>query len=148
VASAISGDGLSCAPVADGGVELVAELIAALDGETAEPWDWRRVSDYLGRLDGATAQNVAYLVPHGTVRALVLGAEEREASPDELRRMEELVAAAMRDGAYGLSTGLSYPPAHASTSDEVVRLAAAAARAGGIYVTHLRSYGEESLRGD
>jgi N-acyl-D-amino-acid deacylase len=136
-------DGLACAPVTDDAVAYVADLIAPLDGETDEPWGWRSVAEFLARLDGACAQNVAYLVPHGTVRAVVVGADEREASSEELTRMAELVSAAMRDGAYGLSTGLSYPPAHASTTAEVVGLARAAAHAGGIYVTHLRSYGAE-----
>jgi N-acyl-D-amino-acid deacylase len=135
-------DGLSCAPVVDEQLELVTALIAPLDGETREPWSWRTVADYLAALDGHVAQNVAHLVPHGTVRACVLGAEEREATPAELTRMAALVAQGMRDGAFGLSTGLSYPPAHASTTAEVLALARELPAYGGIYVTHLRSYSD------
>lgn len=134
-------DGLSCAPVSDERRDLVQQLIAALDGETVDEWAWRTVGEYLTYLDHRTAQNVAFLVPHGTIRALVMGAAEREASPKELASMEELVVAAMHDGAIGLSTGLSYPPAHASSTREVIQLAAACAKLGGPYVTHLRSYG-------
>ena len=135
-------DGLSCAPVSEGRLELVADLIAALDGETDEPWGWRTVAQYLDRLDGRVAQNVMYLVPHGTIRACVMGSEEREATPDEVEQMRRLVVESLAGGAVGLSSGLSYPPAHTSTTDEVVALAKPLAASGGIYVTHLRSYGE------
>jgi N-acyl-D-amino-acid deacylase len=135
-------DGLSCAPVVDEHLELVTSLIAPLDGETREAWSWRTVAEYLDALDGRVAQNIAHLVPHGTVRACVLGAEEREASPTELDRMAALVAQGLAEGAFGLSTGLSYPPAHASTTDEVTHLARELPAHGGIYVTHLRSYAE------
>ncbi len=138
-------DGLSCAPTTQERFELVGDLIAALNGETAEPWEWRTVGEYLERLDERVAQNVVYLVPHGTVRACVLGAEEREATPDEIEQMRRLVAHGLADGACGLSTGLSYPPAHASTTDEIVALAEVVAASGGIYVTHLRSYGDRLL---
>jgi N-acyl-D-amino-acid deacylase len=136
-------DGLSCAPVVDEHLELVTALIAPLDGETREPWSWRTVAQYLSVLEGRVAQNIAYLVPHGTVRACVLGSEEREATPSELERMAELVGEGIRDGAFGLSTGLSYPPAHASSTAEVTALARELPAHGGIYVTHLRSYADQ-----
>jgi N-acyl-D-amino-acid deacylase len=136
-------DGLSCAPsVASDG--LVRDLISPLVGDTGS-WDWFSVAEYLGRLDGSTAQNVAYLVPHGTVRACVMGIDDRAATTDEILRMGELVDRAMVEGAFGLSTGLSYPPAHAATTAEVITLARIARAHGGVYVTHLRSYGNEML---
>lgn len=138
-------DGLSCAPVSDDSIDLVVALIAPLDGEAERAWGWRSVAAYLATLDRRVAQNVAYLVPHGTVRACVLGADEREATAAEIELMAALVAQGMRDGAFGLSTGLSYPPAHASTTEEVVALASELPAFGGIYVTHLRSYGGELL---
>jgi N-acyl-D-amino-acid deacylase len=136
-------DGLSCAPVTTERRALVAELIAALDGETTDPWPWTSVGGFLSALDGRVAQNVGYLIPHGTVRATVMGVEDRPADDAEIEAMRALVDQGMRDGGLGLSTGLSYPPAHASTTDEIVGVLPPVRAGRGLYVTHLRSYGEE-----
>ena len=138
-------DGLSCAPVTPERRELVAELISALDGETANEWEWTTVAQYLDRLDLRTSQNTAYLLPHGTIRAVVMGAEQRAAADSEIEEMRALVLEGMQDGALGLSTGLSYPPANASTTEEVVRLTETIQPFGGVYVTHLRDYGDRLL---
>jgi N-acyl-D-amino-acid deacylase len=133
-------DGLSCAPVDDASLELVQSLIEPLDGGRQAPWSWRSVAEYLAALDRQIAVNIAYLLPHGTIRAVVIGLEERGASAHELERMSALVDLGMRDGAFGLSTGLTYPPSHASTTAEIAALCRATHALGGIYVTHLRDY--------
>lgn len=85
--------------------------------------------------------NVGYLVGHNRVRREVMGLDNRGPSDGELARMEALVAEAMDDGAWGLSTGLKYLPGTFATTDEIVALATVAARAGGIYTSHLRDEG-------
>jgi N-acyl-D-amino-acid deacylase len=85
--------------------------------------------------------NVAYLVGHNTVRERVLGLRSGAPSSAELERMKQAVAQAMREGAFGLSTGLRYIPGTFATTDEVVALAAVAAASGGIYTSHLREEG-------
>ncbi len=85
--------------------------------------------------------NVAYLVGHNSVRRAVMATENRTPTTAELARMESMVAAGMRDGAFGLSTGLRYVPGVYSRLDEVVALSVVAARAGGIYTSHLREEG-------
>lgn len=85
--------------------------------------------------------NVSSLVGHNTVRQQVMGTANRHATPDEIAAMQELVAKAMRDGAAGLSTGLIYIPGTYASSDEVVALAKAAARYGGVYASHMRDEG-------
>ena len=87
--------------------------------------------------------NLASLVGHNSVRRKVMGSDDRRASPDEIAAMQELVDIAMRDGAVGLSTGLIYVPGTYAGTDEVVALAEAAARHGGVYATHMRSEGLE-----
>ena len=84
------------------------------------------------------AVNYASLVGHGSIRAAVLGRENRAPSPDELRRMQDLVRAAMRDGALGLSTGLFYVPGAFARTDEVVALARVAGELGGFHASHMR----------
>jgi len=85
--------------------------------------------------------NLASLVGHNAVRRKVMGSEDRAASPAEIAAMQALVETAMRDGAVGLSTGLIYVPGIYAGTDEVVALAEAAARHGGVYATHMRSEG-------
>jgi dihydroorotase/N-acyl-D-amino-acid deacylase len=82
--------------------------------------------------------NVAFLTGHNTIRRAVMGTENRAPTPDELKRMREMVAVSMGQGAFGLSTGLRYIPGFYSNTDEVVALAQVAADSGGIYTSHLR----------
>jgi N-acyl-D-amino-acid deacylase len=83
--------------------------------------------------------NVGSLIGHNDVRQAVLG--EAAITPDaaQLKRMENIVAKAMRDGAMGFSTGLIYTPGLYSKTDEVVALAKVAARYHGIYTSHMRN---------
>ena len=83
--------------------------------------------------------NLASLIGHNAVRRKVMGSENRIAEPQEIEKMQELVDAAMRDGAVGLSTGLIYVPGTYAGTDEVIALAKTAARHGGVYATHMRS---------
>ena len=83
--------------------------------------------------------NVAHLIPQGAVRRTVVGSDERDPSPDELERMKALIDRAMRDGAWGMSTGLIYVPSSYAGTDELVALAEVVARHGGIYASHIRN---------
>jgi len=103
------------------------------------------VAEYLERFDGRTSVNVAYLVPHGTVRILVMGHEDRPPSRGELRQMKDHVRQGLRDGAVGLSTGLTYPPAMYARTDELVELCREVAACGGFFCPHHRSYGKGAL---
>jgi len=102
-----------------------------------------RVAEWFRQLESAgIGLNVATLIGHNTVRREVMGTANRPASPDEIARMANLVEAAMREGAVGFSTGLIYIPGTYSDTAEVVALAKAAARHGGVYATHMRDEGE------
>ena len=73
------------------------------------------------------------------MREQVLGEDyNRRATEKEIQAMRELVERAMREGAFGLSTGLEYDVGRASSTEEVIELARIAARYGGIYMTHMR----------
>lgn len=88
-----------------------------------------------------TGPNVASLIGHNSVRRAVLGTANRQATPEEIARMQELVAQAMRDGAVGLSTGLIYVPGTYADTAEVIALARSAARFHGVYSSHMRNEG-------
>lgn len=83
--------------------------------------------------------NYSTLIGHNSVRAAVMGREQRDPTPDEQAKMEALVEQAMREGAVGFSTGLLYIPGTYSKTPEVVGLARAAAKHNGIYATHMRN---------
>lgn len=100
------------------------------------------IGPYLDSLERiGVGLNTAYLIGHNAIRTEVLGMENREPSPEELQRMEAYVEAAMKDGAFGLSTGLKYLPGAFAKTDEVVALASVAARYGGVYTSHIREEG-------
>lgn len=82
--------------------------------------------------------NAALLVGHGSVRKEVLGLDDVKPNDRELEEMKSLVALAMEEGAYGISTGLFYSPGSYSDTEEVIELAKVAAQYGGIYDTHMR----------
>jgi N-acyl-D-amino-acid deacylase len=86
--------------------------------------------------------NVATLVGHNAVRSEVMGTADRAASSLEIEKMQALVGKAMTEGAVGFSTGLIYIPGTYSNTDEVVALARAAAKFGGVYASHMRDEGE------
>lgn len=100
------------------------------------------VAEYFGKLEkNGIGSNLIHLVPHNDVRTRVLGNVNRAPSADELRKMEDLVDKAMRDGAWGLSTGLIYNPGTYSKTAELVALAKVSARHGGHYASHMRDEG-------
>jgi N-acyl-D-amino-acid deacylase len=91
--------------------------------------------------------NVGYLVPHNTIKRRVMGTVSRAPTPDEMQRMKALIAEGMRDGAFGISTGLRYLPGNFSKIDEVIELSRVAADSGGIYTSHLREEGLGLIEG-
>ena len=91
--------------------------------------------------------NVAFLVGHNDIRRAVMGMSDKAPTAEQLAEMKNLVAGAMHDGAFGLSTGLLYLPGTYSNINEVVALSVVAADSGGIYTSHLRKEGLGLLEG-
>lgn len=101
------------------------------------------VKDYYHQIEtGGTGTNVGHLLPQGTLRSKVVGKENRLPTEDELVRMKQIVQQGMRDGAWGMSTGLIYTPSTYAQTAELVELAKVVAAEKGLYASHIR--GEES----
>ncbi|HMG54237.1 MAG TPA: amidohydrolase family protein [Kofleriaceae bacterium] len=138
----IFGEGSSMGP-------LTPEMKATetkLQGDIKYPIEWTSLGEYLDYLvrRGITP-NVASFVGATTVRVHELG--EADVQPDraQLARMQDVVRAAMREGALGVGASLIYPPAFYAHTDELIALATAAAESGGGYVAHMRSEGNRLL---
>jgi N-acyl-D-aspartate/D-glutamate deacylase len=100
------------------------------------------VAAYFKALEsGRVGSNVIHLVPHNAVRSAVMRNANRQPTPDELKRMEDLVDRGMRDGAWGMSTGLIYNPGTYAKTEELIDLAKVVARHGGFYASHIRNEG-------
>jgi N-acyl-D-amino-acid deacylase len=144
-------DGLSYAPVDDRTLAEVRQAVAGWNGPGDDvDVSWRSVGEYLDRLDHGfggegIAVNAAYLVPQGSVRMLAMGWENRPPTAAELDRMRELVAAGLREGAVGMSSGLTYPPGMYADRGELTELCRVVAEFGGYYCPHHRSYGAGAL---
>ncbi len=108
--------------------------------------DWTSAEEYFSRAaSAASSVNRALLAGHGALRAAVMGYAGRSADAEERRRMRELLAEALDAGAFGLSSGLIYPPGCYADARELADLAAVAADAGGYYASHIRSEGDGLL---
>lgn len=136
--------GFSPFPVRPDKQDLVRSYSAFVDAGL--PWEWDSLAgyaEYLGR--HPLACNLALQVGHGAVRIAVLGFEDRAPTETEQAEMEQLVAQAFEEGAFGLSTGLIYVPGTYSQTDELIALARVAQRYGGFYSSHIRGEGETLL---
>jgi N-acyl-D-amino-acid deacylase len=138
-----SEQGLSSDPAAASQVaQGITTLVVGPDG--GSPWP---IGDYLAerRRNPATV-NVAAFVGHATVRRLVMGDDfKRTARPDEVAKMGAFVDQAMREGAFGLSSGLEYEVGGYANTGELVELSKVAARHGGIYMSHIRDEADRSF---
>lgn len=109
-------------------------------------WGWPKTAEYLAAISATKPRtNVGTLIGHNTVRRLVLGSQSSEPTGEELARMVRLIEEAIEQGALGVSSGLSYPPGVHARPDELVAVAAAAARLDRRYHTHMR-YGGSTVR--
>ena len=89
--------------------------------------------------------NVAHQIPHNDVRRAVMGNVNRAPSEVELKKMSDLATKSMKDGAWGLSTGLIYNPGTYAKTPELITLAKVASSHGGFYASHIRDEGSEVL---
>ena len=122
------------------------ELNSGLDGAPQLTGTWSTVAEYLDMFDGTVAVNIAYIIGNSPLRISAVGWDERPATEAERTNMRAMLREGMEHGAFGLSTGLDYPPGSYADTNELVELAQEAGRHGGIYHTHLRNkLGDEFL---
>jgi N-acyl-D-amino-acid deacylase len=133
-------DGNSYAPFRErSDLEAFARMYAGLDGGPDLEYDWDSVASYLSRFDGRVSVNIAFLIGNSALRICAAGWEPTQADPDAVADMRAMLREGMQEGAFGLSTGLDYPPGSYATTEELIELGTEAGRWGGFYHTHLRN---------
>ncbi|MBS1951612.1 MAG: N-acyl-D-amino-acid deacylase [Cytophagales bacterium] len=114
--------------------------------DRAYPIDWTSLGEYLESIQRkGISPNVASFVGANTIRIHELGYENRAPKPEELERMKALVKQAMEEGAMGVTTALIYAPDNYSSTEELIELSKVAAAYGGMYISHIRSEGDNIL---
>lgn len=138
----VMGEGRSMGPLN----ETMRQEMLESQGDITYDIPWTTLGEYLQHLeDKGVSLNVASFVGNGTVRQHVIGYENRPATSDEIEAMEDLVQEAMAEGAVGLSSSLLYAPSAYASTEELIALSRVAAQYGGMYISHIRSEGEELL---
>jgi N-acyl-D-amino-acid deacylase len=136
--------GNSQAPLNEAMKARVVERARASGVEDFVPPDWQTFGEFLTRVEeNGTGVNFAMFVGQGTIRGHVVGPDDREATPDEIRSMRSLVRDAMRQGALGLSAGRTYVPGRYAKPAEVAELCKEVEPFGGLYACHMKSEGDE-----
>jgi N-acyl-D-amino-acid deacylase len=144
ITTEITGEGGSVAPQNE---RTLSQIQPALDQYKLKI-DWTTLDEYFKRLEKTgTPLNFGTYVGAAQVREAVIGDDDRAPKPEELEQMKALVAQAMRDGAFGISTSLIYPPGHYAKTEELIELAKVAGQYGGLYASHMRSEGQSEITG-
>jgi N-acyl-D-amino-acid deacylase len=138
--------GMSPAPVADAHLTEIKSLWETLVDQPEVNWEWRSFEDYLQAMqNGGLGINIASLAGHGALRTAVKGVEEGAVTTTELDQMKVLLDEAMQAGAFGLSTGLVYPPGCYASTEEIIALGRVVAQYHGFYASHIRGERETIL---
>lgn len=138
----VMGEGDSMGPLTP---PMKAEMIAQ-QGDLKFDVEWTTLGEYLETLERkGVSQNVASHIGAATARINLLGSEDVDPTPEQQAAMQQVVQGAMEEGALGVASSLIYVPGTFAETGELVALASAAARCGGIYATHMRSEGRQLL---
>lgn len=134
----VFGEGFSWGPL---NPTMKAQLVAR-QGDLKYDVTWTTLGEYLETLEKkGVSPNVASFVGATSVRIHEIGYQDRPPTAAELARMQDLVRAAMREGALGVGSSLIYAPANFADTAELTALAKAAGEFGGMYISHIRSEG-------
>jgi N-acyl-D-amino-acid deacylase len=144
VTTEIMGEGFSMGPVND----RVREAMLRMQTDVKFEIKWTTLGEYLRYLETrGVSCNVASFIGAATIRAYVIGFDDKQPTPEQLDQMRELVRKEMEAGALGIGTALIYPPATYAKTEELIELCKVAAKYQGKYISHMRSEGSRLLEG-
>ena len=138
--------GLSPAPITEAHLSEMCREWGSISDQPEVSWRWHSFEQYLRTLqDGGLGINIASLAGHGALRIATMGLDERAPTISELNRMKELIDEAMQAGAFGISSGLVYPPGCYASTDEIIALCMVVSHYHGMYASHIRGERETIL---
>jgi N-acyl-D-amino-acid deacylase len=138
--------GMSPAPIDGAHMGEIYSMWGPISGQPEVSWNWRTFGQYMQALESdGLAINIAPLVGHGALRIAAMGLDEGPASENDLAIMKEQLDLAMQAGAFGMSTGLVYPPGCYANTEEIIALCRVVAQYKGIYTSHIRGERETIL---
>src|SRR5215467_1494869 len=144
VTTEIMGEGESMGPLND---RLRAYMLKQ-QSDVKYDIKWNTLAEYLQYLEKrGISCNVGSFIGATTIRAYIIGFDDRAPSPQELDQMRDLVRQEMEAGALGVGTSLIYPPAFYAKTDELIELCKVAAQYKGKYISHMRSEGNQLFKG-
>jgi dihydroorotase/N-acyl-D-amino-acid deacylase len=142
ITTGITGEGGSIAPQNEMTIEDMKDWLDHFKINV----DWRDLDGYFKRLEKqGSGINLGTYVGAAQVREVVVGRDNKAATPEQIRQMQNLVETAMRQGALGVSTSLIYAPGNYASTEELIALAQAAGKHGGIYASHIRNENTEEM---
>lgn len=145
--SLVGNCGLSMAPINVDHLDLMKRYLAPfLRTDFDYQWDWRTTKEYSDKIrENGIALNLAFLVGQGTLRIAVKGFEMSIASEEEMKKMKNILRKELEEGAFGLSTGLVYPPGSYSTTKELIDLVTILRDYEALYTSHLRNESDQLI---
>jgi N-acyl-D-amino-acid deacylase len=134
--------GLGLAPMNSIVAAYYSQYVSFVIGDI-EYQPFERIADFMDYIEtNGCSLNLAFLIPQGNIRAAIMKLDDRYPNSSEIVKMQELVTQGMEDGAFGLSTGLIYPPGSITTTQELVELCQIVKKYNGIYTSHIRDEGK------
>ncbi len=138
--------GMSPAPAVDLDYPDLRLMWGSISNQPEVTWEWGSFDEYLQKLQsGGLGINIAALVGHGALRLAAIGFEDRRSDSNDMWIMKDLLKHSMQAGAFGMSTGLVYPPGCYASTEEIVELCKEVAHYHGIYASHIRGERETIL---
>jgi N-acyl-D-amino-acid deacylase len=136
----VLGEGFSMGPLS----ESMKQEMAETQGDIKYEVEWTTLDEYLQFLERkGVSPNVGSFIGAASPRVYVIGYDDRPPTDEELDQMRDLVRQAMKEGALGMASSLVYPPGFFAETDELVALAEVVSEYDGLYISHLRSEGED-----
>ena len=130
--------GIGYAPLSKKNLKMMLLYYSGACGHPDIDYNWGSVAEFLQRFHHKVSGNIACFIPNSCLRVETVGWEDRPATIDDIRIMQDMIRQAMAEGALGLSSGLSYPPSLYARTDELIELCKIVAECGGGYATHVR----------
>jgi len=149
ITTAVTGNcGMSMAPLNSKKVKLLQEYLAPLlISKFKFKWNWETLAEYQEKIKvRGTSVNLAFLVGQGNIRLAVKGFACGKPSEAETKQMKEILVESLENGAFGMSSGLIYPPGCYSDTEELMELGKILKKYNRIYATHIRDEGTDLIK--